>query len=124
MVSRSSPRINPLEREDDLAVSIVVPRSALTVVAAPPELLSQRNVEAVCGIAPRGFLDALPAFRRAGGSVTKFGKLRLVNRLAFVAWLAGRSVPRVVVPPPAAEDGADGVLRELGRRRVAAGVRR
>ncbi|XXY47155.1 hypothetical protein WME91_44845 [Sorangium sp. So ce269] len=49
-------------------------------------MLSQKNVEAVTGIPARVFLDTI----RAPGFpllITKLGKLRLVPREAFVAYL-------------------------------------
>jgi len=57
---------------------------------APPELLSQRNVEAVTGIPARVYLEEIraPGFPLA---VIKLGKLRLVERASFVAWLRERA---------------------------------
>ncbi|WP_437665491.1 hypothetical protein [Sorangium sp. So ce1182] len=66
--------------------TLAIPLDGLTITAPPPEMLSQRNVEAVTGIPARVFLDTI----RAPGfplPVTKLGKLRLVERGAFVAHL-------------------------------------
>ena len=105
-----------------VALTIAVPRSALTVAAAPPELVSQKTSEAVLGIPRRAFLDSLPAFRAQGGEVATLGKLRLVDRVAFVAWLRSRGAQRVVDPVRASND--DLVAAELGLRAVGGGVRR
>ncbi|WP_437751819.1 hypothetical protein [Sorangium sp. So ce1389] len=66
--------------------TLAIPLDGLTITAPPPEMLSQKNVESVTGIPPRVFLDTI----RAPGfplPVTKLGKLRLVEREAFVAHL-------------------------------------
>ncbi|KYF72504.1 hypothetical protein BE15_09415 [Sorangium cellulosum] len=66
--------------------TLAIPLDGLTITAPPPEMLSQKNVEAVTGIPARVFLDTT----RAPGfalPVTKLGKLRLVQREAFVAYL-------------------------------------
>ncbi|WP_437659819.1 hypothetical protein [Sorangium sp. So ce1182] len=66
--------------------TLAIPLDGLTITAPPPEMLSQKNVEAVTGIPARVFLDTI----RAPGftlPVTKLGKLRLVQREAFVAHL-------------------------------------
>ena len=66
--------------------TLAIPLDGLTVTAPQPEMLSQKNVEAVTGIPARVFLDTI----RAPGfplPVTKLGKLRLVQREAFVSHL-------------------------------------
>ncbi|XXY44987.1 hypothetical protein WME91_33805 [Sorangium sp. So ce269] len=66
--------------------TLSIPLDGLTITAPPPEMLSQKNVEAVTGIPARLFLDTI----RAPGfplPVTKLGKLRLVQREAFVTYL-------------------------------------
>ncbi|WP_437303927.1 hypothetical protein [Sorangium sp. So ce388] len=66
--------------------TLAIPLDGLTITVPPPEMLSQKNVEAFTGIPARVFLDTI----RAPGfplPVTKLGKLRLVQREAFVAHL-------------------------------------
>ncbi|WP_433935276.1 hypothetical protein AB3662_11295 [Sorangium cellulosum] len=66
--------------------TLAIPLDGLTITAPQPEMLSQKNVEAVTGIPARVFLDTI----RAPGfplPVTKLGKLRLVQREAFVSHL-------------------------------------
>ena len=76
--------------------TLAIPLEGLTLTAPQPEMLSQKNVEAVTGIPARVFLDTI----RAPGfplPVTKLGKLRLVEREAFVAYLralAGEPISR------------------------------
>src|SRR3712207_6406867 len=72
--------------------TVELPAEALTIVAAPPEMLSQRNVEAVTGILARVYLEEIrsPAFPLA---VLKLGKLRLVDREEFVSYLRSRASP-------------------------------
>ena len=67
-----------------------IPTDALTVIAAPPETLSQRNVEAVTGIPPRVYLEELrsPGFPLP---VVRLGKLRVVERSAFLDYLRTRA---------------------------------
>lgn len=83
--------------------------------AAPPELVSQKNSLACTGLPPRQYLEQVRAFRRSGGEVFDVGKLRLVDRIAFVAWLKSTSKPATHET-----DGADGVLAELGLVRTGA----
>ncbi|WP_437338446.1 hypothetical protein [Sorangium sp. So ce394] len=80
--------------------TLAIPLDGLTITAPPPEMLSQKNVEAVTGIPARVFLDTI----RAPGfplPVTKLGKLRLVQREAFVAYL------RALASEPASRRDAD-----------------
>jgi hypothetical protein len=67
-----------------------IPTDALTVIAAPPETLSQRNVEAVTGIPPRVYLEEIrsPGFPLP---VVRLGKLRIVERSAFLDYLRTRA---------------------------------
>jgi len=103
-----------------ITTTFTIPTEAITVIAAPPELLSQRNVEAVTGIPARVYLEEI----RAPGfplTVIKLGKLRLVERASFVAWLReqpDRAPPSVPANDVEAErDGAADVLAELGYSR-------
>lgn len=97
----------------------------VTVQQAPPELLSQGNVEAVCGITARTYLrELLPLYREAGGDVAERGKARLVRREDFCRWLMAGS--KAVAPAPTKESGvkadtADAIAAELGLRVVAGG---
>lgn len=65
---------------------LAIPNDAIRVIAAPPDTISQRNVEATTGVPSRAYLEAVrdPGFPLA---VTKLGKLRIVNRAAFIGWL-------------------------------------
>jgi hypothetical protein len=65
---------------------LAIPNEAIRVTAAPPETISQRNVEASTGVPSRAYLEAVrdPGFPLA---VTRLGKLRIVNRAAFIVWL-------------------------------------
>jgi hypothetical protein len=69
-----------------------IPTDALTIVAAPPETLSQRNIEAVTGIPPRVYLEEIrsPGFPLP---VVRLGKLRIVERAPFLDYLRTRAVP-------------------------------
>ena len=62
------------------------PSDAIRVIAAPPDTISQKNVEAATGVSVRVYLESIrdPSFPLP---VTRLGKLRIVNRLAFIAWL-------------------------------------
>jgi len=71
-----------------MKVSLDLP-DGITVVAPLPELLSQRNVEAVLGLPVARFKELLG---EAGcPEAIKVGHLRLVDRVAFVGWLRVRS---------------------------------
>lgn len=57
------------QTEKTVRLMVDVPVSALTVVAAPPDLVTQANVEAVTGFTRGVYLsDLLPAFEAAGGN--------------------------------------------------------
>jgi hypothetical protein len=66
--------------------TLAIPSDAIRVIAAPPDTLTQRNVESVTGLPPRVYLEVIrtPTFPLR---VAKLGKLRIVNRVAFVEWL-------------------------------------
>ncbi|XXY47163.1 hypothetical protein WME91_44885 [Sorangium sp. So ce269] len=71
--------------------TLAIPLDGLTITAPQPEMLSQKNVEAVTGIPARIFLDTI----RAPGfplPVAKLGKLRLVQREAFVSHLQALTI--------------------------------
>jgi hypothetical protein len=69
-----------------IQATLAIPETAIRVLAAPPETLTQRNVEAVTGLPARTFLELIrsPGFPLR---VRHIGKLRVVNRAAFVQWL-------------------------------------
>lgn len=71
-----------------IRASIELPATAVVVHAAPPELVSQKTSEMVLGIGRRAFLESLPGFRGTGGEVIALGRLRLVRRESYVAWLS------------------------------------
>lgn len=122
---RGRMRVAPIVRHDGEAMraqsrgparvitTIELPAEALTVIAAPPDLISQRNVEAVTGIPARVYLDELraPGFPVA---VIKVGKLRLVEREAFLSYLRTRACRPPRSPGEAAPDGVAAVLAEIG----------
>jgi hypothetical protein len=66
--------------------TLAIPLDGLTLTAPQPEMLSQKNVESVTGIPARVYLDTSrgPGFPLP---VTRLGKLRLVQREAFIAYL-------------------------------------
>ncbi|WP_437827899.1 hypothetical protein [Sorangium sp. So ce1153] len=66
--------------------TLAIPLEGLTLTAPQPEMLSQKDVESVTGIPARVFLDTIRG-RGFPLPVTKLGKLRLVQREAFVAYL-------------------------------------
>jgi len=99
-----------------LIAMLELPADALTITAAPPEMISQRNVEAVIGIHARVYLEEIrsPNFPLP---VVKLGKLRLVKRAAFVAYLeslaSGPGLARTRVED-VDEDTVAEVLAEVG----------
>ena len=103
-----------------LTTTIEIPTEAITLTAAPPDMLSQKNVETVTGIPARVYLEEI----RAPGfplPVVKLGKLRLVDREVFLAYLrsqASRPTPRSESRPSAAA----AVLAEVGIELGSTGV--
>jgi len=110
--------------------SISLPSINVTVQACPPDMLSQRNIEAATGIPARTFLELArdPGFEVP---VVRLGKLRLVNRAAFLKWLDAQALEANrlrsdVYPSPAPDEAmhendgatvaAERVLAELGLR--------
>jgi len=73
-----------------IEATLAIPEKAVRVFAAPPITLTQRNVEAVTGLSSRVYLEVIrePTFPLR---VAKLGKLRIVNRAAFVHWLEQQS---------------------------------
>ncbi len=100
-----------------LMAMLELPADALTITAAPPEMISQRNVESVTGIPARVYLEEIrsPSFPVP---VVKLGKLRLVKRAAFVAYLeslaTGPGLARTRAEGTVGDDAVAGVLAEVG----------
>ncbi len=82
-----------------MRVALELPEG-LVITAPLPELVSQRTVLEVLAIPPTIFLELV---RSTPLEVIKVGQLRLVDRVAFVAWLRERQ--RREGQP--ANDGAD-----------------
>mgnify|MGYP001619083633 CR=1 FL=1 len=75
----------------NLTATIPIPPGALVVSAAPPDAITQRNVEAVLGLTGAEFKRLLGLYP---GHVTALGRLRLVRRTDFAEWLLTyRSTP-------------------------------
>ena len=116
-----------------ITATLAIPPNALRVVAPPPDTISQRNVEAVTGIPSHVYLVTVRD-RGFPLPVTRLGKLRIVNRAAFVAWLErGAFSPSLAsisadatTTPAAAKDGddtpeeADDILEAVGFRQAPA----
>jgi len=69
-----------------IQATLAIPEHAVRMISALPETITQRNIEAVTGLPARTFLELI----RAPGfplRVRHIGKLRVVNRAAFVQWL-------------------------------------
>ena len=77
------------ESPDTVSFVLTVAKRDLSITAPAPELLSQRNVEQATGIPARAYLRMLRA-RNFGLRVTHEGKLRIVDRAAFVELLRSR----------------------------------
>jgi hypothetical protein len=77
-----------------VTATLAIPSDAIRVIAAPPDTLTQRNIEAVTGLPPRVYLEVIrtPTFPLR---VAKLGKLRIVNRAAFVEWLVRQDVETI-----------------------------
>jgi len=110
---------------DELVEIVVpIPRSALTVHAAPPDLLGQANVTAAIGITARVYLALLREFRASGGEVLEVGKSRLTDRAQFVAWLrarAGAPTTAASTASSTASEAVDGLAHELGLQVIKGG---
>lgn len=102
-----------------IQATLAIPETAIRVIAAPPDTLTQRNVEAVTGLSPRVYLEAIrtPTFPLR---VTKLGKLRIVNRASFVEWLEQRELVSVAGRVDADEqrtNPVEGILKTVGLER-------
>jgi hypothetical protein len=99
-------------------------RAALVLLEQPTEpgeqgttalWISQRTVETMLGVGARSFLEDVggPTYT---AEVIRRGKLRLTRTEDYLAFLRARSVAQ-----PDMNDGAEGVLAELGLKVVAGG---
>jgi len=71
-----------------------------------PELLTQQNVEAVAGLPASTYLELLRA-AHCPLQVTHLGKLRVVERGPFLAWIRSLSAPRSIHTAPVVEERSD-----------------
>src|SRR5258708_5803449 len=125
MASRKQPWLSAASatsEDENVTIPIAIPRSALRLIAPPAETVSQKTSLAVLGIDRRPFLESLAAYRADGGAVFELGKLRLVKREAFVAWLALKSGGSRLTA--GTDDGVAAVVGELGLRLVGGGTAR
>jgi hypothetical protein len=81
----------------ETSLTVTIPAGALRVEQAPPSHLSQLTVQSAIGIGKRQYLESISAYRAAGGKVLRFGRLRIVERDCYLAWLAERE-QRVTEP--------------------------
>ncbi len=100
------------DETETIMLSLPVPRAALTVRAAPPETLSQRNVEAATGIPVRMYLYLLRE-PTCDVPIVSVGKLRIVQRAPFIEWLMKRAKRRTLEAIP---DRADVIAAQVGLR--------
>lgn len=95
-------------------ITIPVPDLAgITWTAPLPETLTQNNVEAITGVPPPVYLKHTrsPAFPLKVGKV---GKLRVVDRAAFVAWLMEQNDAIQRAPANDAVDAVDELAAAAG----------
>lgn len=100
------------DSHDDVVVSLRLSREDLTITAPAPALVHQNNVEAVIGIPRRQFLRDLRAPGFPLETIT-IGKLRLVDREAYLAHLRSKGQPptrHLDEPPKHAADDIDRLL--------------
>jgi hypothetical protein len=90
---------HPTESANGIVMAtLAIPSDAIRVIAAPPDTISQKNVEAATGVPARVYLESVrdPGFPL---SVTRLGKLRIVNRASFVEWLERGAFGRQTMQP-------------------------
>lgn len=75
----------------ETALTVSIPLAAVRVQAPEPSHLSQLNVQTCIGIGKRQYLESMPAFAACGGKVLRLGRLRIVERAAYLAWLGERN---------------------------------
>ena len=105
-----------MSNEARVTATFALPLDNITVQAPSPDLLSQRNVEAITGIPQRAFLETIrsPSFPL---QVTKMGALRIVDRVAFVRWVregARLTCSELSDPSGQPEETVESFLGELG----------
>ena len=105
---------------------VEMPTEAFIVTAAPPDMVSQKNVEAVTGIPPHVYLEEIRS-PRFPLPVIKLGKLRLVKRVDLLAYLDSlASGPGLTREDDARTDDEelDDLLAEVGLERCRPAGRR
>jgi len=114
----------PAVDDGHVTIPLRVPRASLTVVAAPPEWISQLTAEQTIGVPRRAYLDLAREYATAGGAVLAVGKLRLTERTPLLAWLRSRSAGTATALAAASNDAAtDDYAASLGLVPVAAARR-
>ncbi len=97
---------------------VAIPRSALTVVAPAPAMVSQKTSLESFGLPPKAYL----ALARTGAfPVAIVGKLRVASYEAVKGYLVTKAQQRplaAVVPVTAGNDELDGLLAHVGARRA------
>lgn len=116
-MSRVANAEGPRNAAETVRLEVDVPRSALVTVAPPAEYISQRTVEREFGIDARRYLGIIgePGCTL---EVIHVGKLRLVNRRAFIEYLRTRG--SVSTRPTPSTDGLDALRGRLGLRKAGA----
>lgn len=102
-----------MKPDDSLRVHMDIPRSAFITAASVPEFVSQHTCLSEFGVPPRGFLEDIgsPAYE---GEVIRRGKLRIVKRADYIAFLRRQSEAKEQAQQHG--DGADALLAEMGLR--------
>lgn len=83
------------------------------IVAAPPTHISQRTSESTIGIPRRAFLESLSGYP---GEVIRLGRLRIVDRTAYLGWLAHRELADITDDDDAADLAAAAGLRLVAQK--------
>jgi hypothetical protein len=99
----------PTESANGIVMAtLAIPSDAIRVIAAPPDTLTQRNVEAVTGLPPRVYLEVIRALTFPL-RVAKLGKMRIVNRAAFVEWLEKQNAETASIELDDGENASNGI---------------
>src|SRR5262245_18546135 len=86
---------HPTESANDIVTAtLAIPSDAIRVIAAPPDALTQRNVEAGAGLPPPVYREVIRS-RALPLRVAKLGKLRIVNSVAVVEWIERQDVDAI-----------------------------
>jgi hypothetical protein len=99
-------QLMPVNAGADPPVKVVV-----NTIAPPPAFVGAHNAEAIVGLPPRPFRAALKASKLPVTRVRGLGSV--VERQAFVTWLAGQA-RRVTPAPIAPRDEAEKALEAAG----------